>query len=191
MDTTSFGYMLVLSILLGTGAVMLLTASLSDLALRLLPNWTSAGTALIGIALRLLDGTIFTALAAAFAVFCAAYFCWRRGWIGGGDVKLLAACALLVPPELVPALIILTTWGGGVLALLYIGLGRLLPREPGTTAPRARRANAPRRGRPWLALRLWRVECRRILRRAPLPYGCVIAGAALILLLGPTGPLGK
>lgn len=189
MDTASLGYMLLLSALLGTSAVLLLTALLSDLALRILPNWTSLGAAVVGLVLRLLDGTVVTGLFAAFVVFCVAYFFWRRGWFGGGDVKLLAACALLVPPQHVPALIILTTWGGGLLAVLYVVLGRPLPRR--WLAAMLPAAAGRRAGRPWLLLRIWRVECRRILRRATLPYGCVIAGAALILLLGPTGPLGK
>jgi prepilin peptidase CpaA len=191
MDTASLGYMIILSALLGTSAVLLLTAFLNDLALRLLPNWTSLGAGLIGIALRVLDNTLPAGLLAASAVFCAAYFCWRRGWIGGGDVKLLAACALLVPPQHVPTLVILTTWGGGLMGLVYLGLGRLLPKPgPQAAAPGAP-AMSRRDGRPWLVLRLWRVEYRRIRRRGPLPYGCAIAGAALILLLGPTGPLGK
>ena len=35
---------------------------------------------------------------ASAAVFALGAVCWRCGWLGGGDTKLLAACAVLVPP---------------------------------------------------------------------------------------------
>jgi prepilin peptidase CpaA len=180
MDLVLMGNTLLLCLLLGACAVLLLTASLNDIALRLLPNWTTLGVASIGVLLRVLDGTLLTGLGAATAVSAAAWFCWRRGWMGGGDVKLLAACALLVPPDYVPTLLELTALGGGALALIYLALGRLI----------ALTGTRPRRTRV-LIRRIWRLECQRIRRHGPLPYGCAISGAALALLLGPTGPLGN
>lgn len=52
---------------------------------------------------------------------------FARGWLGGGDVKLLAATALWF--NLVQGLSLLAaiTLGGGLLALLLIAVRRLLP----------------------------------------------------------------
>jgi prepilin peptidase CpaA len=185
MELVLTGNMLVVSFLIGTCAVLLLMASLNDIALRLLPNWTTLGVATIGITLRLMEGNALTGFAAASALFAVSWLCWLRGWMGGGDVKLLAACALLVPPAHVLSLLVLTALGGGVLALAYLLLAGMLMHLPSGLRP----ATQPR-ARTFIT-RLWRLECRRILRHGPLPYGCAISGAALILLLGPTGPLGN
>ena len=53
-------------------------------------------------------------LLAGLLVFLAGAFCWRRGWLGGGDVKLLAATAVLVPPSLVVNLLLDVALAGGV-----------------------------------------------------------------------------
>ena len=50
------------------------------------------------------------ALSAAGIVFGVALVCWLRGWMGGGDVKLLGACALLVPPVAVSPLTPGSVW---------------------------------------------------------------------------------
>jgi prepilin peptidase CpaA len=107
-------------------------------------------------------------------VFAGAWFCWRRGWIGGGDVKLISACALLVSPGSVPELILSTAVAGGALALCYVALARLLrhgvrPRPAG------------------LMRRIWRAERRRICRGLSLPYSCAIATGALLTVYLPLG----
>ena len=43
-----------------------------------------------------------------------------RGWMGGGDVKLLAVTGLWLGPAATPALLILTALAGGVLTLAMI-----------------------------------------------------------------------
>jgi len=187
MEFAYTGDTLLISALLAVGSVLLLTASLNDIALRLLPNWTSLGVFVVGIVLRLHDGTLPAGLGAAVAVFAGAVLCWHRGWLGGGDVKLLAACVLLVPPANVLNLILLTTLGGGLIALLYLAVGKLLS-EKQSTLPQIQKRGA---GTLWTLRRLWRVEIRRIRRQGPIPYGCAISAAALILLLGPAGPLGN
>lgn len=186
MSSAHLTHTVLLWSLLGAGTVLLAIAAFNDLALRLLPNWTSFGVLAIGVAFRLLNGDLWLGLAAGTGVFLVALFCWRRGWMGGGDVKLLAACSLLVPPGALLSLIFVTSLTGGLLAVVYLVLGRVL-------AAGRRHASGPRtraKSRA-LALRLWQVERHRMLRRGPLPYGCAIAGAAVILMFGPSGPLGK
>ena len=90
-------------------AALLAAGSARDIAVRSIPDCTSLGLATIGVALRLLQGTFVIGTAAAVTVFVLAALCWRCGWLGGGDVKLLAACSLLVQPIQVPHLVLLTS----------------------------------------------------------------------------------
>jgi prepilin peptidase CpaA len=154
-------------------AVLLLIAALSDIATRTIPDRAALGVAAIGVAIRLADHSAVAALAASAAVFLLGALCWRFGWLGGGDVKLLAACAWLVPPVMVPQLVLLTALAGGVLACLYLVLSCV-----------ARAAHTPAgvsRSRSLFG-RIGRVEWWRIRRRAALPYGCAIAVATLLTL---------
>jgi prepilin peptidase CpaA len=161
--------------LLALVAILLGIASLNDIAVRTIPNMASFGLVVIGVALRLADHNAIFALAASALVFLLGALCWRFGWLGGGDVKLLAACAWLVPPALVPQLVLLTAIAGGILACLYLALGWI-----------ARASRAPThvaRPRSLLA-RIRHAEWWRIRRRAALPYGCAIAVATLVTLSG-------
>ena len=108
--------------LLALAAILLGIASLNDIAVRTIPDLAPLGLVVIGVAVRLADGSAAIALAASAAVFVFGAVCWRFGWLGGGDVKLLAACAWLVPPALVPQLVLLTAIAGGILACLYLAL---------------------------------------------------------------------
>jgi prepilin peptidase CpaA len=162
-------------VLLALAVILLGIASLNDIAVRTIPDLAPLGLIAIGVAIRLADGSAATALAASAAVFLFGAFCWRAGWLGGGDVKLLAACAWLVSPALVPQLVLLTAISGGILACLYLALSSVarVPRAP------------TRAGRPHsFAGRVRRTEWWRIRRRASLPYGCAIAVATLITLSG-------
>jgi prepilin peptidase CpaA len=164
------------SILLFAAATALLFAAAHDVAVRTVPNVVSLIVAVAGLGLQMLDRQLVPALFGGALVFAGTWQCWRRGWIGGGDVKLLSACALLVPPALVPELLLSTTIAGGVLALCYLALSRLLPGGP------AQRPTS-------LIGRIWRTERRRIRRRLSLPYACAIS-AGVLLTLNIAVPLG-
>lgn len=157
-----------------TGAgVLLAGAALHDLALRTIPNTASLGLVVAGLVMRLQDGSILSSLVIAAAVFAAAVMCWRRGWFGGGDVKLLAATVLIVPPLQVGSLLFLTAQCGGILAVIYLLLSRTMRVTPSVQPHGALR-------------RLLRAERWRICRGAPLPYGFAIAAGAITLLIkGP------
>ena len=150
-------------------AAMLVSATLHDIGFRTIPDWLSAVLAADGIFVRLLDHNLPTGLACGLAVFILAALCWRRGWLGGGDVKLLGATAIVVPPALVPGFILAVSLAGGVLALLYLLLERIIP------APHLRQPASFLR-------RVLIVECRRIRRRTSLPYATAISAAALLML---------
>jgi prepilin peptidase CpaA len=161
--------------ILAIAAILLGIASLNDIAVRTIPDLAPLGLVVIGVALRVMDGTAAAALAASAAVSLLGALCWRFGWLGGGDVKLLAACAWLVSPALVPQLVLLTALAGGVLACLYLALSSMA-----RASRRPVQAAHPRS----LAGRVWRAERWRIRRRSALPYGCAIATATLLTLSG-------
>jgi prepilin peptidase CpaA len=157
------------SILLFAAAASLLLAVAHDVAVRTVPNRVSLVVAAAGLGVNALDGQLASSVFSGGVVFAGCWFCWRSGWIGGGDVKLLSACALLVPPAAVPALVLSTAIAGAILALLYLGLARLLPKGA-TPRPTG------------LLRRVWRAEQRRIRRHRSLPYACAISAGVLLTL---------
>ena len=157
------------SVLLIASVVILLAAALHDIIARTVPNWMAAGLALLGLISQLLHGHPLPGLLAAVVVFALSAFCWRRGWLGGGDVKLLGATALVVPPGQVVTFIFAVSLAGAALALIYLA-ARTMIAVPG---PRPTR----------LLARAIRVECWRIRRSGPLPYALAIASGFLFISL--------
>ena len=156
-------------------AALLIYAALHDIAVRTVPNWVSGLLLLFGAGLRLFDHDLLPALGAALIVFVLLFLIWAAGLMGGGDVKLWAASALLIPPSWRMELLFMANvmlLGGG-LAILYLLLSLIVRR------PAASRAGS-------YARRFLRTECWRIKRRAPLPYACAIAGGTLAVLLPHT-----
>ncbi len=161
------------AILIVGASAALLAAMLCDVAFRLIPDALPLALAALGVGVHLLDGKLAVSLGCGAVIFVLAFLCWFRGWMGGGDVKLLAATAILLPPVRVPGFIAAVALAGGVLALLYLALERLLgrgaPSRPaGRAAPHLRRILA--------------IERRRIRRRLSLPYATAIGAAALLML---------
>jgi prepilin peptidase CpaA len=156
-------------LLVGAAVTLLIVASLHDVAVRTIPNAICLSLAGIGLLLRLADGNMAGALITAAIVLAATMICCLRGWMGGGDVKLLSAAVLLLPPSRVGDVIFAVGLAGALLALAYILLRRLVPR-PGPR-PASRLA------------RIWRTELFRIRRGGPLPYGVGIAAGAILVLL--------
>jgi len=159
------------------GVAVLLVASLHDVIARTVPNWMGLALALLGLAQRVITGTVPSGLLAGFLVFALAAFCWRRGWLGGGDVKLLGAASLIVPPGDVPAFICAVALAGGILALVYVIANRV-------TAARAPKPGVHHRF-PTMGTfgRAIRIERWRIRRGGPLPYACAIAAGFVVVVL--------
>lgn len=131
---------LILYLLVGYAASVALTA----------PDWADlAASGAIGFVI-LAGGAVLFAL----------------GWMGGGDIKLLAASALWLGPAATPALLLLTAMFGGLLTLALItrrGLG---------------------------AHRFAAVKIAAL--RAPMdrvPYGIAIAAAAIVVVFMRPGAL--
>lgn len=141
-----------------------------DLASRTLPDGLAIGLALTGIAWQSALGDLGWSLLAAALVFAVAGLLWRFGILGGGDVKLLAASALLPGAAAVPLALVMTALAGGLLSAAYVMGRRLAPAIPA-------RGGA-------LPARIWRAEIRRVRRGGPLPYAFAITAGTLTSLLG-------
>ena len=108
------------------------------------------------------------ALGCAVAVFLVGAVLFARGFLGGGDVKLLAAATLWAGPADTPALLVLTGVLGGALALfLLMPFGAQLVAAGRTLLTPSSASSAEHA--PAMAV----------------PYGVAIAGAALIVTLSP------
>lgn len=99
-------------------------------------------------------------VAAAAVVLVAAFVCFARGWIGGGDAKLAAATALWLGFDHLMPYLLYASLFGGVLTLLLIQF-RMAP-LPAMLA-----------GQEWLQ-RLHRKD-------GGVPYGIALAAAALAI----------
>jgi len=149
--------------------LLLLAAALHDVAARTIPNAIPLLIAILGLTLRLLEGTLLLGLIAGLIVFTFAFLAWRYGAMGGGDVKLLGACALVAPPAEVHVMVLSITLVGGVLSLFYLTFrGRRLGAIPART--------------PALFARVWRAEIWRLRRGGPLPYAVAIFGGTVLTI---------
>jgi prepilin peptidase CpaA len=158
------------TILTVLAVAVMLAAALHDLAARTIPNALPAALALVGAGTALMTGTVLTSLSMGATIFAIAALCWRQGWLGGGDVKLLGAAALALSPAAVPTFIAAVAIGGGALAALYLVLRRVVP-VAGSARPRH------------LLARFARAEQWRLQRRGSLPYACAIAAGFLFVTL--------
>lgn len=163
---------------IGLGALAL--AAWRDVATRLIPNPLPVVVLVAGLGLRLFAGDVLAGMAVGVGVFAVLMAIWWHGWLGGGDVKLLAAAAVLVPPDLVFDLVLLTALFGGVLAGVHLLLRARVRRRPGPADLAARTAIA---GLVTIN-RVISVEAWRIRRGGPLPYGVAISAAAMCLVNG-------
>ncbi len=143
------------------------------MAARTVPNTLCGLVAIAGLVARLVDRNLPAGLGVALALFILAALCWRRGWMGGGDVKLLGAVALLVPPASVAMLVVDVALAGGILAVTYLALYAIVPKP-------AAYKNKPRS----VPARALRAERWRISRKGPIPYASAIAAGALFCLWG-------
>jgi prepilin peptidase CpaA len=111
--------------LIGLLAAGMTVAAVCDWRSRTIPNGLNAGIALLAIPFWWVSGldlwpdiALQVGIAAAvFALFIAAY---ALGAMGGGDVKMIGAVALWLPPMAVLQLLVIMSIAGGVLTLAMV-----------------------------------------------------------------------
>ena len=147
--------------------LLLLYVATIDIATRLIRNEICLVLALLGIASQFASPMqVAESLIVAAILLLLLIVIYQRGWIGGGDVKLLVALAIGLPLMGVIQLLTITALAGGVLAVVHLMM-RLLP------YPRLAPAGSS------LVRRVYAVERWRHLRQAPLPYGVAIASGGI------------
>lgn len=117
-------------ILVGILALLLIVAAVWDLRTRTIPNSLNAAVALLAIPFWWATGVdpwpgaaIQIAMAAAvFGMFAIAF---AFGGMGGGDVKMVAAVALWLPPGAVLMLLVIMSLAGGLLTLVMLARHRM------------------------------------------------------------------
>lgn len=143
--------------------LLLLYVATIDIATRLIRNEICMALALLGLTGQFASPVqVVQSLIAAAILLLLLLVIYTRGWIGGGDVKLLIALAIGLPLTGVIQLLTMTALAGGVLAVVHLMM-RLLP------YPRLAPAGSS------LVRRVYAIERWRHLRNAPLPYGVAIA----------------
>ena len=152
-----------------TADALLFLAAMHDLIARTVPNRISAGLGLMGAYESLVRGDALASSSCALALFATLLLPWWFGLLGGGDVKLLAASALMLRPVQIPSFVSLVMIVGGILALFYLAI-----------RPVVLRVTQAERGSRSLWSRARRVETWRIRRRGPLPYAIAITIASIV-----------
>jgi prepilin peptidase CpaA len=150
--------------------LLLLYVATIDIATRLIRNEICLALALLGVIGQLASPTqVAQSLIAATILLLLLFVVYTRGWMGGGDVKLLVALAVGLPLTGIVQLLTVTALAGGVLAFVHLMM-RLLP------YPKLAPAGAS------LVRRVYAVERWRHLRHAPLPYGVAIACGGILTI---------
>ena len=161
------GRNLTLNDILIIGSIILLVGvAVQDVVARTVSDHVTVAMSIAGLTMRLLDGTVVIAGVITIAVFLAAWACWYRSWLGGGDVKLLGATMLLVPPPHQVTVLLLMSLIGGAISAVYLVTRQWLCRPVGTRPSS-------------FAGRVWRVEQWRLSRGGPIPYAVAIAAGAI------------
>jgi len=143
--------------------LLLLHVAMTDVATRLIRNEICVALALLGVVSRIANPMqILESLIAAAILFPLLLFVYARGWMGGGDVKLLVALTVGLPLIGVVQMLTITALTGGLLAMVHLMM-RQLPH------PRLAPVGSS------FVRRVYAVERWRHLRQAPLPYGVAIA----------------
>ncbi len=150
-------------------AGILLLAAARDIMTRTVPNWMPISLAVLCTVLAAADVRLVWGLGFGLVVFVMCFVFWRRGWMGGADVKLLGAAAIVVAPAAAGTFVIAVSIAGGILAMAYLA-GRFILPHPATRRPRR------------LLPRILRIETWRIRHHGPLPYACAIAAGTIFVL---------
>jgi prepilin peptidase CpaA len=150
-----------------------------DLKDRLIPNELVVAVALIGLAQGLASrpGMVWLSLLVAVIVFLGLGILAHFKIIGGGDLKLMSAVTLLVPPDRVGQLLIDIVLAGGLLSCFYLAAHYGLKSLP---ASRSAAAEVVPSARASGLARMIKTERARIAIGYPMPYAVAVLGGVII-----------
>jgi prepilin peptidase CpaA len=151
---------------------LLMIAAWRDVATRTIPDMIGLLLVAAGAIVRILDGpeAFAFSVGTALLLFVLLLVAYSRGFIGGGDVKIMTALAVGLSPLDCYRFVIATAIAGGFLSICYL----LLSRRPPSIKKSKRTSLFGR----VVAIEFWRIR-----RHRSLPYGVAIAaGGAFVLL---------
>jgi prepilin peptidase CpaA len=157
----------------GIALAALVAGAYADLRDRIIPNELVCLVAVSGLALGLVvrPGQIHISLLAAICLLFALGALAHFHVMGGGDVKLISATALVIPPADIGRLLVYIALAGGVLSCAYLLARDALGRGD---------LQGPHRGwRGWLSR-----EGARIASGDSVPYGVAILGGFAGMIAG-------
>lgn len=153
----------VLAALVAVFPILVVFAAASDFFTMTISNRLSAGLFVAGLAALAITQPGWPALGAhlgaAFLVFAIGFFCFARGWMGGGDVKFAAAVALWLGWSNLLDFALGFSLIGGVLTFAVLTADRLLTPVPNLKVGFLARFHEHRR----------------------VPYGIALSAAALLI----------
>ena len=125
----------------------LFAAAVSDFRHRIIPNRLVELTAGCGVAVRLFKDPTLVGLSLGIAavLMLVLGLAAHRGWLGGGDAKLIAAVTLLVPLGEITLLLLIIAVAGGVLSAIYLVMHRAARQPAFATVRGARPQSIPSR----------------------------------------------
>lgn len=111
--------------LLAMLAALLVVAAVVDLRKREIPHWVVIAVAALAVPFWWSTGLspwpdVALQLGVAAIVFAGFALAFARGWMGGGDVKLLTALVLWLPWQAVVALLVIMSFAGGALTVATV-----------------------------------------------------------------------
>lgn len=151
-------------------AALMLLAAFEDLRRLMIPNALTLSLCVLWPLYALTSPSLFSiagSLICGLAVFLAGALAFSRGFLGGGDVKLLAVATLWAGPVGTPPLLVLTGVLGGMLALFLL----MPPGAQIAALARTKLGPADVQANAGTA--------------TPVPYGIAIAAAAMIVVFLP------
>ena len=160
--------------------VLVLTAAATDWRSRRIPNWLTLPALAIAPATHAALGGARGALWSCFGLALAGFVYllpYLLGWMGGGDVKLMAAAGAITGPQVWLDLFFWAALCGGAFALMAMARARRFRRSWDNVRrmlSELLRLRSPRAADPSLDIRSERATT--------TPHGVAIAIAALIVL---------
>lgn len=153
----------------------LIATAWTDLKDRIIPNELAAVVAMSGlcISLMLRPEQVWVSLIVVVLVVIGLGMLAHFGMMGGGDVKLIGATTLLVPPDQIGQLIAFIAVAGGLLSCVYLFLRRFVRASSLAKSPSHAEAVAAMDGQ---SQGLFSNECARIAAGGPMPYAFAIVG---------------
>src|SRR6266478_2263934 len=119
------------------GIALFVAAAYGDVKTFRIPNWLVAAVAILGFLRLIVIGDLSVALytvGASVIVFIVVFLLFWRGFVGGGDAKLMTATALLVGYHDLFNFLVLMSICGALLSLAIL----IMPRSSEQSQPKAR-----------------------------------------------------